>query len=292
MEVFMSDFVITTESTADLPAWYSADHDIVIIPLTFTFDGVNILGEKEHVDLKSFYTRMRNNELPKTMASNIDTVLKTFRSVLDTGKDVLHIAFSSGLSSSCNNAQIAAGMLKDEYPDRKIAVVDSLCASLGQGLFVDGAIRKRDEGCSLEETVSWLEENKLHVCHIFTVDDLKYLKNGGRISRTTAILGTLINVKPVLHMDNEGHLVPLFNVRGRKKALTSLVDKMEETVGQYKNVRVFISHADSMDDAKFVGDLVSKRFGISEIMYGDIGPVIGSHSGPGTLALFYFGESR
>jgi DegV family protein with EDD domain len=183
-------------------------------------------------------------------------------------------------------------MLKDEYPDRKIAVVDSLCASLGQGLFVDGAIRKRDEGCSLEETVSWLEENKLHVCHIFTVDDLKYLKNGGRISRTTAILGTLINVKPVLHMDNEGHLVPLFNVRGRKKALTSLVDKMEETVGQYKNVRVFISHADSMDDAKFVGDLVSKRFGISEIMYGDIGPVIGSHSGPGTLALFYFGESR
>ena len=235
---------------------------------------------------------MRGNALPKTMASNIDTVIKKFREALDAGKDVLHIAFSSGLSSSCNNAQIAAGMLKEEYPDRKINVVDSLCASLGQGLFVDAAVRKRKEGMGIDELTAWLEENKLHVCHMFTVDDLKYLKNGGRISRATAILGTLINVKPVLHTDNEGHLVSLFNVRGRKKALTSLVDKMEETVGNYHNSRVFISHADCIEDAKFVGDLVTKRFGITEIMYGEIGPVIGSHAGPGTLALFYFGETR
>ena len=288
----MSDYVISTESTSDLPAEYTANHDVEVIPLTFTFDGVTILGEKEAVDLKEFYDRMRANALPKTMASNLDTLLSKFRSILDQGKDLLHIAFSSGLSSSCNNAQIAAGMLKDEYPDRKIAVVDSLCASLGQGFFVDAAVRKRDEGVGFDELVTWLEENKLHICHIFTVDDLKYLKNGGRISRTTAIVGTLLNVKPVLHTDDEGHLVSLYNVRGRKKALTGLVDKMEENVGSYKNDHVFISHADSIADAKFVGDLVTKRFGISDIMYGDIGPVIGSHAGPGTIALFFFGEKR
>ncbi|MBO4325251.1 MAG: DegV family protein [Lachnospiraceae bacterium] len=288
----MSDFVISTESTSDLPAEYVANHNLLYIPLTFTFDGVTILGEKENVDIKDFYNRMRGNELPKTMASNLDTLLSKFRTVLDQGKDLLHIAFSSGLSSSCNNAQIAAGMLKDEYPDRKIAVVDSLCASLGQGFFVDAAVRKHEAGCGFDELVTWLEENKLHICHMFTVDDLKYLKNGGRISRTTAIVGTLLNVKPVLHTDDEGHLVSLYNVRGRKKALIGLVDKMEENVGSYKNDHVFISHADSIEDAKFVGELVTKRFGISDIMYGDIGPVIGSHAGPGTIALFFFGEKR
>ena len=288
----MSEYIISTEATSDLPSWYIADHHLLILPLCYTFDDKTIYGEKENLDLKEFYDKMRAGSMPKTMASNLDTILTKFRETLSAGKDILHIAFSSGLSSSCNNAQIAAGMLKDEFPDRKIIVVDSLCASLGQGFFVDAAVQRKDEGWDIDKLAAWLEENKLHVCHMFTVDDLKYLKNGGRISRTTAILGTLINVKPVLCTDDEGHLIPLFNVRGRKKALTSLVDKMGETIGDYRNTRVFISHGDSLDDAKFVGNLVTERFGITDILYSNIGPAIGSHSGPGTIALFYFGETR
>ena len=183
-------------------------------------------------------------------------------------------------------------MLKEEFPDRTVLVVDSLSASLGQGFLVDAAVRKKDEGMGLTELKQWVEDNKLHVCHMFTVDDLKYLKNGGRISRTTAILGTLINVKPVLCTDDEGHLIPLLNVRGRKKALATLVDKMAETVGDYVNDHVFISHCDSLEDAQTVGRLVTERFGIRDIMYGEIGTTIGAHSGPGTIALFYFGRSR
>lgn len=288
----MADYLLSTETTADLPAEYIQNNDILSIPLCYSFDGVTVYGEKETLDLKDFYDRMRANQVAKTMASNIDTILAIFRPVLEQGKDILHIAFSSGLSCSCNNTQLAVKMLKDEFPDRKVVVVDSLCASLGQGFFVDAAVRKKKEGLSLEELTEWLEANKLHVCHMFTVEDLKYLKNGGRISRTTAILGTLINVKPVLCTDDEGHLIPTSNVRGRKKALATLVDRMAETVGDYKNDHVFISHGDSLEDAKTVGRMVTERFGITDILYGDIGPAIGAHSGPGTIALFYFGDHR
>ncbi len=183
----MADYILSTESTSDLPAEYLLNNDVLCIPLCYTFDGKTVYGEKETLDLKDFYNRMRANEMPKTMASNVDTILNTFRPVLAAGKDILHIAFSSGLSSSCSNTVLAAQMLKDEFPDRIIMVVDSLCASLGQGFFVDLAVRKKKEGLSLPELAEWLEANKLHVCHMFTVEDLKYLKNGGRISRTTAI---------------------------------------------------------------------------------------------------------
>ena len=288
----MAEYILSTESTSDLPVEYYQNNDVLCVPLCYTFDGTTVYGEKENLDLKLFYDRMRANEMPKTMASNLETILALFRPVLAEGKDILHIAFSSGLSCSCNNTLLAAKMLKEEFPDRIVMVVDSLCASLGQGFFVDMAVRKKKEGLSLPELSEWLEANKLHVCHMFTVEDLKYLKNGGRISRTTAILGTLINVKPVLCTDDTGHLIPTSNVRGRKKALATLVDRMAETVGDYKNDHVFISHGDSLEDAQAVGRMVTERFGITDIMYGIIGPAIGAHSGPGTLALFYLGDHR
>lgn len=288
----MTEYVICTESTADLPRHYTLDHNLIVIPLCYSFQDDVVHSEDESANLKEFYNRMRANELPKTMASNIDTIREKLRPALSAGKDVLFISFSSGLSCSYNNAVLAANMLKEEFPERNILVVDSLSASLGQGFLVDAAVRKKEQGMGLTELKQWVEDNKLHVCHMFTVDDLKYLKNGGRISRTTAILGTLINVKPVLCTDDEGHLIPLLNVHGRKKALATLVDKMAETVGDYQNDHVFISHCDSIEDAQTVGRLVTERFGIRDIMYGEIGTTIGAHSGPGTIALFYFGRSR
>ena len=289
----MSEFVICTDSTCDLPYSFITENGIVIQPLEYT-NGQDTFKDGPTTDLKQFYDNMRNGVTYKTNASNPTDIEETFRMVLNEGKDILHIGFSSGLSSSFANTQLVANELSEEYPDRRIIALDSFAASMGQGLLVYYACKMKREGASMDEIADWLRENILHACHQFTVDDLKYLMRGGRVSKVSWLLGTLINIKPVLHVDDEGHLIPLAKVRGRKKSLISLVDNMEQTMGSYKdrNEIVLISHADCIEDAEFVGNLVKERFGITNIVYNYINTVIGSHSGPGTVALFFLGETR
>ncbi|NLK74818.1 MAG: DegV family protein [Clostridiales bacterium] len=289
----MKNFVITTDSTCDLPQDYLAKHNINVAPLYYSFNDI-VYGEKNILTEKEFYNKMRNGAMPTTMAVNPDTIKEIFTRLINQGYDILHIAFSSGLSGSCSVATTVAREMCEENPDIKITVVDSLCASLGEGLLVHKAVQLKEKGKSLDEIASWLEENKLNLCHIFTVDDLHHLHRGGRVSKTSAIIGTLINVKPVLHVDNEGHLIPLNNVRGRKKALISLVDNMEARLDGYRdqNDTVFISHGDCLEDAEFVASLVKERYGINDILINYVCPTIGAHSGPGTVALFFMGNKR
>lgn len=237
---------------------------------------------------------MRNGEMPTTMASNPESIRKSFTQNIADGYDILHISFSSGLSSSYSNTAVTAKEMESEYPDSRIVVIDSLCASLGQGLLVYYACKKKEEGATLEETAAYVEALKLHICHQFTVDDLFHLHRGGRVSKATAILGTIANIKPVLHVDDEGHLINISKIRGRKRSLAALVDNMEKTIGDYKdkNQVVFISHGDCLEDAEYVKQLVEERFGIHEFLINYVGCTIGAHSGPGTVALFYLGETR
>lgn len=287
----MNKFIITTDTTCDLPQEYLSQHNIVLIPLYYSFNG-QIYGDKNEMEPKEFYDTMRKGAMPTTMAVNPDTAREVFTKLLDEGYDILHIAFSSGLSGSCSVAATTARELCEERPDAKIVVIDSLCASLGEGLLIYKATQLKESGMTLDELAAWLESNKLNLCHIFTVDDLHHLHRGGRVSKTAAIIGTLINVKPVLHVDNEGHLVPLVNVRGRKKSLISLVDQMEKRIKGYQNDIVFISHGDCLEDAEYVASQIKERFGIDQFIINYVSPTIGSHSGPGTVALFFMGDVR
>ncbi|MDF2906921.1 MAG: DegV protein [Herbinix sp.] len=289
----MNKYIITTDTTSDLPEDYMQQHDITLLPLYYNFDGT-IYGDKSILTPKEFYDKMRKGAMPTTMAVNPEVAKETFTNLLDQGYDVLHIAFSSALSGSCSVATTVAREIMDERTGAKIIVIDSLCASLGEGLLVHKAVGLKDSGKSIDEVAEWLEQNKFHLCHMFTVDDLHHLHRGGRVSKATAIIGTLINVKPVLHVDNEGRLIPLNNVRGRKKALISLVDQMEESLKGYSGTNdiVFISHGDCIEDAEFVGNKIKERFGIKDVLIHYVSPTIGAHSGPGTVALFYMGKSR
>lgn len=284
-------YIISTDSTADLPDSYMKEHGIVIQFLSYAF-GDEIYGADNQMEPHAFYERMRSGEMPTTNACIPNEVQHSFETYLAEGYDILHISFSSGLSASYNNARIAANELMEQYPERKILLIDSLCASLGQGLLVHYAVTMKENGKTMEEVAEWLEQNKLHLCHQFTVDDLYHLHRGGRVSKATAILGTLINVKPVLHVDDEGHLTSVCNVRGRKKSLIKLVDHMEAQIEGFQNDVIFISHGDCLEDAEFVAALVRERFGIENIMINYVSPTIGSHSGPGTVALFHLGRKR
>lgn len=289
----MKNFIITTDTTCDLPQDYLEKHNIQLLPLYYNFNDV-IYGEKNTLEPKEFYDKMRSGAMPTTMAVNPDTAREIFTGILNEGYDILHIAFSSGLSGSYSAAATTARELCDEIPGAKIIVVDSLCASMGEGLLVHKAVMLKESGKSIDEINEWLENNKLNLCHIFTVDDLHHLHRGGRVSKTTAIIGTLINVKPVLHVNQEGHLIPLNNVRGRKKALISLVDQMEKRLANYNgsNDMVFISHGDCVDDAEFVAAEIKNRFQTQNILINFISPTIGAHAGPGTVALFFMGDVR
>lgn len=289
----MTNYVITTDTTADLPESYIKEHHLGIMSLSYTIDGETYTREHP-LDVKQFYDKMRNGSMPTTSQVNPEVAKEVFLPYIKKGLDILHIAFSSSLSGTCNSARIAAQDLMEEYPDRRIVVIDSLCASLGEGLFVHKAVTLKENGMDLDSVAKWLEENKLHIVHNFTVDDLNHLYRGGRVSKTAAFLGTIINIKPILHMDDEGHLIPLSKVRGRKKALQSLVDSMEKQMGSYRNRNdiIFISHGDALSDAEYVADLVKQRFGIDSLLINYISSTIGAHSGPGTIALFYMGEYR
>ena len=289
----MQKFVITTDNMADLPETYYAEHQIPYMYLPYTMDGKTYRKENE---LKSsdFYNRMRNGSIPTTSQVNSEDAKELWTQYLEDGYDILHIAFSSGLSGSYNSCRIAAKEMAEEYPERKVTVIDSLCASLGEGLFVHLAVQMKAGGNSMDEIVKWLESHKMNLCHVFTVDDLNHLHRGGRVSKMTAVIGTMINIKPVLHVDEEGHLVAVNKVRGRKRSLIALVNMMEERLKDYAGEKssVFISHGDCLEDAQFIAKLVKERFGTEDILINPVGSTIGAHSGPGTVALFFLGSYR
>lgn len=291
----MDTFKIITDSTADLPQEYLDRYDIGCLKLTYTLDGKTYGGSGEDMEWKEFYRLMREEEkLPTTSQINPEEFKLYFEEVLKEYNEILYLAFSSGLSGTYNSAVIAVEMLKEEYPDCKIRVIDTLCASLGEGLLVYKAQCLKQQGKSMDEVANWIEERILNFVHVFTVDDLHHLHRGGRVSKTTAIIGTLAGIKPILHVDNEGHLIALSKVRGRKKSLMSLVDLMESKVKTYAetNDMVMISHGDALEDAEFVKNEIQKRFGIENFLINNIGPTIGSHAGPGTIALFFMGTER
>jgi DegV family protein with EDD domain len=289
----MKKYIITTDTTCDLPQDYLDRHNIGLLPLYYSINNT-VYGEDKFLNPKEFYNIMRGGAMPTTMAVNPDLARKIFTEYMEEGYDILHIAFSSALSGSCSVAATAARELSDEHPDSKLIVIDSLCASLGEGLLIHKATLLKESGKTIDETSEWLENNKLNLCHLFTVDDLFHLHRGGRVSRAAAIIGTLINVKPILHVDNDGRLIPLNNVRGRKKALISLVDQMELKLKNYdyKNDTFFISHGDCIEDAEYLAGLVRERFGINDCLIDYVSPTIGAHAGPGTIALFFMGKER
>lgn len=289
----MNKFIITSDTTADLPKDYVEKNEIGILPMSFQMEGKDYSGDEE-LDIKEFYDKMRNGLMPTTSQINPTQAKSKFEEYLKNGYDVLHISFSSGLSGSYNNTRIASIELNDEYKNKKVVVIDSLSVSLGEGFLVNKALELRNEGKSIDEVAMWLEENKIKVCQHFTVNDLNHLYRGGRVSRATAILGSVIGVKPIIHVDNEGKLIPIAKVRGRKQSLTKLIDNMEKTIGSYKseNKTVFISHGDAYEEAVALGERIKEKFGVESIMISPIGPVIGSHSGPGTVAVFFMGEKR
>jgi DegV family protein with EDD domain len=285
------NYQIITDSGCDLPNDMLQQLGLKMVSLSLHFRG-ETLADSVSDDTKTFYDAMRSGEAASTSAVNPDGWATVMEPVLANGQDVLVIAFSSGLSTTYQSAVIAANELAEKYPDRKIRVVDSLCASLGQGLLCWYACKKRDEGLSLDELTDWLEKHKLNLCHWFTVDDLVYLKRGGRVSAATALVGTLLNIKPVLHVDNEGHLISVSKVRGRKASIQAMADQMAKLALPGENDFISICHGDCREDAELLAEMLKERLGVKEVFIGYTGAVIGSHSGPGTLALFFLGSQR
>ncbi len=288
----MRKFIITSDINCDLPKEILNQFDIRTMALHYILDGVEYTGDDDRITPSEFYDKMRKGSMPQTMQVNPEQSKEVFEACIKEGYDILHIGFSSALSGSVGSAFIAANELKEQYPDSKIIVIDSLSASLGQGMLIYKAALLRDEGKTLEETAQWAEDNKLKICHYFTVDDLNHLARGGRLKKSAAVLGTMLNVKPILHVDDEGHLVPLNKTRGRKQSLNALVDNMKTHIGSQKNDIVFISHGDCLADAQYVTDEIKKTFGIEHFLINFVGATIGAHSGPGTVALFFMGDKR
>ncbi len=290
----MSEFIILTDSSADLSAEMVQELGIQVLPLHFTIHDKTYSNypDNREMDPHAFYEMLRSGDVATTAALNLADYTQSLEPLLEAGQDVLVLAFSSGLSCTYQSSCLAVEELREKYPQRKLYTVDTLCASLGQGLLVYMAAQEQKKGKTIEEVRDWVEENKLHLCHQFTVDDLMFLKRGGRISAATAMVGSMLQIKPVLHVDDEGHLINIGKARGRGASLKSLVDKMEQTAYDPKNQTVFISHGDCREDAETVAQMVRDRFGTEHIEINYVGPVIGAHSGPGTLALFYMGSTR
>lgn len=288
-------FAIVTDSSSNLTEEIIDRFDLSVLPLTFMVDGEEyrsyLKGEK--TDLAQFYTMMREGKVITTSLPNLQESRETIEALLKAGDDVLYLGFSSGLSGTYQAIELLLSELAGLYPERTVASVDTLAASGGQGLLVTYAAKMREDGASLTAVRDWVEDHKLHLAHWFTVDDLMFLFRGGRVSRTAAWAGTMLNIKPVMHVDDEGHLIPLEKVRGRKKSLKALVDHMEQTAdAPVADQTVYITHGDCLEDAEYVAGLVRERFGVIDIMINWVDPVIGAHSGPGTMALFFLASQR
>lgn len=284
-------YQIITDSCCDFTKEMYEKLGLAVVPLMVNFRG-QTYPDRNDESLKDMYAGLRAGEVATTSAANPGQWQELMEPYLQKGEDLLVLAFSSGLSTTYQSASMAADELRTMYPDRTISVVDSLCASLGEGLLAYYACKKRDEGMPLRELTQWLLDNRLHLCHWFTVDDLMYLKRGGRVSAATAIVGTMLNIKPVLHVDNEGHLINVGKARGRKAAIQAMAKKVAELGAGFDNSTMFISHGDCQEDAEYLAGLLKEQYGAKEVYINYVGAVIGSHSGPGTLALFFMGEHR
>ena len=290
----MSDYVIFTDSCCDLPYSLEQEMQLVVQPLSVHADAdtyKNYLDERE-ISYKEFYARLPKVKDIKTSAVNQNDFIEAMEPVLKSGRDLIYIGFSSGLSGTYSAGAMAAQELQEKYPERKVFAVDSLCASLGQGMLVYLAWQKKQQGASIVELRDYLEENKLHLCHWFTVNDLMHLKRGGRVSATTALLGTALSIKPVMHVDDEGHLIPMSKARGRKASLRALVNEMKATAIEPENQVIFISHGDSLEDAEYLANMIREELHVKDVIINYVGPVIGAHTGPGVIALFFLGTKR
>ncbi len=287
----MRDYVIFTDSSCDLPREQVAEYGIKVLSLEVNIENVGSFLNHE-IDEKQFYEYLRDKRSVKTSAANLERFTEAFEEIAKEGKDILYIGFSSGLSATYTAGKNAAEEVMEKYPDCRILTVDSLCASLGQGLLVKLAVDKKKEGADLDALAAYVEETKWHLCHWFTVDDLFFLKRGGRVSAATAVMGTVLQIKPVMHVDNEGHLINMAKARGRDASVKALFEKMKETAIDPANQTVFICHGDCIDDANKLAEMIKAEFGVKEVLIGYTGPVIGAHSGPGTLALFFLGTER
>ncbi len=287
-------YQIITDSTGDLTPELIQSLGVTVIPMEFTVDGKSYRNypDGHEMSAKSFYDLLRAGKTSTTAQINANEFTQWAEPILQAGEDILYIAFSSGLSGTCQSAFLAKQELSEKYPQRKIYVVDSLCASMGEGLLVYYAAKLQQAEKSIDEVYQWLQENKLHLCHWFTVDDLNHLKRGGRVSSAAALFGTMLGIKPVLHVDDAGHLIPVSKIRGRRQSLDALVAHMEETVANPEDQVIFISHGDCLQDAQYVAEKIRSKWNVKDIILNEIGPVIGTHSGPGTVALFFLGSKR
>ena len=288
----MYSYKIITDSCCDLTNQQYRELDVAYVSLSILYKGATHSNFSDENKLREFYNSLRSGETATTSAANPENWASVIEPVLAAGQDVLVLTFSSALSTTYQSAVIAAEDLREKYPQRKIHVVDTLCAAHGQGLLVWYASQKRKEGMSLDELTAWCEENKLHICHWVTVDDLSHLKRGGRVSATTAFVGTMLNIKPIICMDDEGKLTSVSKVRGRKAAMEYLVNKLGESGKNYNNDTVFISHGDCPEDAQQLPDTVQQKHGPKNIVIGYVGGVIGSHTGPGVLVIYFMGDHR
>lgn len=290
----MNDYAVITDATCDLPAEMVERMGITVIPMEFTMSGkvYTHYPDAREMDFHTFYERTKNGEVSVTSQINGITYEKYFEPVLQAGKDILYIAFSSELSGTYQASTIIANELQERYPERKLFCVDSKAASVGEGVLVYDAMLKKEEGLSLDELKAWVEQRRDHLCHWFTVDDLNHLKRGGRVSSVTAVVGTALGIKPVLHVDSKGDLIPVTNVRGRKKSLDTLVEHMRKTCVHPEEQVIFIGHGDDMEAAQYLKSLVEEQFRVKKIIITDMGPVIGAHTGCGIAALFFFGTEK
>lgn len=286
-------FKLVTDTASDLPREYLEKYDIDVLSLAYIIEG-DTYGWNNPMDDHAFYDKMRNGSMPTTSQVNIEDAENLFEKLVEKNDEILCLAFSSGLSGTYNSIAVAAQNVVEAHPDKKIRVVDTKAASMGEGLMVEWARKMKEEGKSLDEVADFMEANVDKFGHVVVVDDLNHLHRGGRVSKATAIVGSLANIKPIIHVDDEGHLITIGKIRGRRKALAYLVDLMEEKMGDHvaDNQTVFISHGDCLEDAQFVADEIKKRFGIEDFMINFVGPTIGAHTGPGVIALFFYGDKR
>lgn len=285
--------VIILDSCTDLPLSFIKEHNVPVVNFTYSFKGSEYKDDfGQTINYKEFYEEVRKGEMPTTSQVNFEVYMNFFKPYLEAGKSIIYLCFSSALSGSYNGALLAKDMLMEEYQAADITIIDTKAASMGEGLIAWYAINMLENGATKDEIVSWVENNKLKVAHWFTVEDLNHLKRGGRVSGTAAFIGSLLNIKPILHVDNEGRLVPVSKVKGRKKSIKALFDQLDETIVKPEGQVIFISHGDSLDDANYLANMIRAKYPVIDIVINCIGPVIGAHSGPGTIALFFVAKGR
>lgn len=287
----MEQYVILTDSSCDLSKKLAEELDVAVLSLEVIMDD-GAATPNDQIDVKEFYKKLREKSHVTTSAVGIDRFLTFMEGFLSEGKDVLYLGFSSGLSGTFNAGFVASQELAEKYPDRKIYAVNTLCASLGQGLLVYLAANMKKKGAGIDEVRDWVEAHKLNLCHWFTVDDLFFLKRGGRVNAATAVMGTMLSIKPVMHVDNKGKLINVEKARGRRASLDTLFNKMKATVIEPETQTCFICHGDCEEDALYLANRMKTELGVPEVIVDFTGPVIGAHSGPGTLAIFYLGTER